>query len=205
MSRASPRRDAESGAESPEPTGARSTARPPDAARGDEGAALDLAAAVRAARDGTGRDAAPAATAKIPPFRLAEALARLSADADPPSSGATRRAAPEPASVSVPTPAVDITREDLLAVGAGRATLPPTAASAAPDAPATSAAGERRDATPPIGVTPGARRADAPAGDDAPRPRGGARGRRRPFEPLVLVPLALGVAALVYAYVVANR
>jgi hypothetical protein len=68
---------------SPESEASRSTARPPANDEDD----VDLAAAIRAAKINAspGRYGPPAATAKIRPFQLAEALARLSADVDPSS------------------------------------------------------------------------------------------------------------------------
>ncbi|MBX3222746.1 MAG: hypothetical protein KF795_19695 [Labilithrix sp.] len=197
MSSAPEGRDAKP--ESPEAEASRSTARPPPAGE-DE---LDLAASLRAARSGAGREAPAAATAKIRPFQLAAALARLSADADSPphaAPDATRATKPEPEGSSVPTPAVDISREDLLAARATLPTLPPPSVSSPPDAPSTDDAVARHVELPALGPLAKA----LPTADDHTSRALVATRERRPFSPLVLLPLALGAAALVYAYLVAN-
>src|SRR5688572_15269113 len=67
----------------PESEAARSTARPP----ADDGDPSDSTPPMASARNASpGRYGPPAATTKIRPFQLAEALARLSAERDPASN-----------------------------------------------------------------------------------------------------------------------
>jgi hypothetical protein len=128
---------------SPESEGTRSTARPPAEAALEGHGELDLAAAVRAAKaPPSARNVAPAATAKIRPFQLAEALARLSADGDP--SSIPPPLGGDPAAngqMSVPTPAIDIKSEDLAELGSRR---PPLTASSTPPATAGASGAVRR-------------------------------------------------------------
>jgi hypothetical protein len=214
----------------PESEGSRSTARPPveektSVLTPDSSGELDLAAAVRAVRTATpARLVAPAATAKIRPFQLAEALARLSADPDPSSIPPTPgREGVKEAETSglayrstMPTLPIDILPEDLAAIARNFAPLreptPPTSVAAIVAHESDAAEPARPNAATPTGKDGGVETStqEEPITTEAMPSTNEASTSpsiraRRPLSPIVLILAVVGLAMLVYAYLTANR
>lgn len=159
---------------------ARSTDRPPAPAEEVE---RDLAAALKAAKNSSpGRYGPPAATAKIRPFELAQALALSSADADP-ASGAGNKPLREDDAPFVP-PEVevlgDLELEEEVPSGVDGHSSPPQPS-----------------------VTPSVRpSAKAPLVEAAPETR---TVPRQSYTGLVVLALMVGLGVMAYVYVYANR
>ena len=196
---------------------ARSTDRPPPP---EEETAQEIARAIRAAKSGSpGRYGPPAATAKIQPFDLAQALALSSADGDaPPGSSKPPREDDAP---FVPGEIEVVGEEEVASSGAQSGTTDATAPATRSTAP-TSASGAaaaaaasgivpagtaiNTEATFPVmpssAITkPAAEPLPAPAFDE-PAPIIPMRQSRTG---LVLLGLVIGAIVIAYAYITANR
>jgi hypothetical protein len=203
---------------------ARSTARPPK----EDEQEIDVTAAVRVARNGVPAQISPQATAKIAPFQLAEALARLSAEAGPSSRPPPLSKEEDNGATNVPTPFVELVPDQLSALLAkGRTpSLPPSTqtgppappdaevvfkekdAKAEPPPPAEDAPQEAAKSEPPKEEEDGASAESEPAeaepAEAEAKPAAPAAPPTR-FSPGMLMLIAAGIAMLAYAYVTTNH
>ncbi|MBX3234056.1 MAG: hypothetical protein KIT84_32900 [Labilithrix sp.] len=161
---------------------ARSTERPPSP---EQEIQRDISAAIKAAKNTSpGRYGPPAATAKIQPFDLAQALALSSADTDPSSRNSSKP--PREDDAPFVPPEVEVLGEEEVPSGVDPSSKPP-ASGASSKPPSTKKPSSSKklaetlasEGTPPV--------------------------VRRSYNGLVVLALIVGLALSAYVYVYANR